>query len=85
MHISVAMFGFICSFIRLFFHPFVHLFIHSLYKTSLILINLSILDFSYFIQDDAQRSLQLADDDIKHSQEQIEKFRNEALALRVSI
>ena len=35
------------------------------------------------MQDDAQRSLELADDDIKHAQDQIEKYRNEAMALRV--
>lgn len=34
-------------------------------------------------QDDAQRSLQLADDDIKYAQDQIEKFKNEAMALKV--
>ena len=38
---------------------------------------------SSVMQDDAQRSLELADDDIKHAQDQIEKYRNEAMALRV--
>ena len=36
-----------------------------------------------FKQDDAQRSLELADDDIKHAHDQLDKYRNEAMALRV--
>ena len=39
--------------------------------------------FFIFKQDDAQRSLELADDDIKHAHDQLDKYRNEAMALRV--